>query len=725
MYTLSGKRGIFIQLYNIHGLIRGDNLELGRDADTGGQTKYVLEFAKALSNRDDVDKVEIITRLINDKSVSPDYSVPVEKVNNKLSLIRIRCGSGKYIKKEMLWDYLGEFVDNSISYIKSCNRIPDIIHSHYPDAGFVCTELSRFFGIPFIHTSHSLGRVKKQNLINDGMTLEHIDRLFKMSHRISVEENVILYADRIITSTNQEIMDQYGLYTNINREKFKVLPPGIELSKFFPYNEERAWDHDAQQVRLNIRESLWRFFSNMHKPLILTLCRPVKRKNIAGLIKAFGEDKELQKKANLAIFAGIRKDINEMDDNERETLTEMLLLLDKYDLYGKIAIPKKHDVEYEIPELYRIAAETHGVYVNSSLSETFGLTLIEAASSGLPVIATDDGGPRDIIKNLQNGILVDVTEPRNISEAIKKIIDNQTLWSEYSDNGIRLIKNFYSWESHVDKYMSDVKTLISSRVEADTFGIVGTKYLNCRKMIIVDLDGTLLGDNDSLKMLSEIISKAHINTGFGIATGRTINNALQVLKENNFLLPDIIISSVGTEIYYKSREDYIYSTGWDSHLHHAWRRARIVELLAEFDFLEYQEEEAQRKYKVSYYSSGRADDILKVREKLIRNKVKCNMVTSLNKFIDIIPYRASKGRAVRYLSYRWNIPMDSILVAGDSGNDEDMLRGEMLGVVVANYSVELEKLKGKRKIYFANNKYAAGIIEGLGYYKFFGREDNE
>jgi sucrose-phosphate synthase len=226
-------------------------------------------------------------------------------------------------------------------------------------------------------------------------------------------------------------------------------------------------------------------------------------------------------------------------------------------------------------------------------------------------------------------------------------------------------------------------------------------------------------------MLSEMISKVHINVGFGIATGRTVDNALQVLKENNFLLPDIIISSVGTEIYYKSRDDYIYSTGWDSHLHHAWRRARIVELLAEFDFLEYQEEEAQRKYKVSYYSSGPVEGISRVREKLIKNKVKCNMITSLDKFIDIIPYRASKGRAVRYLSYWWNIPMDSILVAGDSGNDEDMLRGEMLGVAVANYSPELEKLKGKRKIYFANNKFAAGIIEGLSYYKFFNRNGNE
>ena len=719
---LLNRKGIFIQLYNIHGLIRGDNLELGRDADTGGQTKYVLEFAKALSEVPEVDKVEIITRLINDKSVSTDYSVPIEKVNDKLSFVRIRCGGGKYIKKEMLWDYLGEFVDNSISYIKSCDRIPDVIHSHYADAGFVCTELSRFFGI---HSSHSLGRVKKQNLINDGMTLEVIDRLFKINHRISVEENVFLYADRIITSTNQEIIDQYGLYTNIFRDKFKVLPPGIELSKFFPYSEERMWDHDSQQIRVNIRESLWRFFSNMHKPLILSLCRPVRRKNIAGLIRAFGEDKELQEKVNLAIYAGIRKDINEMDDNERETLTEMLLLLDKYDLYGKIAIPKKHDVEYEIPELYRITAETRGVFVNSALSETFGLTLIEAASSGLPVIATDDGGPRDIINNLQNGILVDVSEPRNISEAIKKIIDNPKLWSEFSENGIKRIGNFYSWESHVKKYMEDIKTLISARAEAGTFGMAGIKYLNCRKIIIVDLDGTLLGDYDSLKMLSEMITKVHLNVGFGIATGRTIDNALEVLKENNFLLPDIIISSVGTEIYYKSRDDYIYSTGWDSHLHHAWRRARIVELLAEFDFLEYQEEAAQRKYKVSYYSSGTAEDIFKVREKLIRNKVKCNMITSLDKFIDIIPYRASKGRAVRYLSYWWNIPMDSILVAGDSGNDEDMLRGEMLGVVVANYSPELEKLKGKRKIYFANNKFAAGIIEGLGYYKFLNREENE
>ena len=71
----SPNNGLYIQLYSIHGLIRGQNLELGRDADTGGQTKYVLELAKTLSEDDRVERVELVTRQIKDKSVSSEYSV--------------------------------------------------------------------------------------------------------------------------------------------------------------------------------------------------------------------------------------------------------------------------------------------------------------------------------------------------------------------------------------------------------------------------------------------------------------------------------------------------------------------------------------------------------------------------------------------------------------------------------------------------------------------------
>jgi sucrose-phosphate synthase len=124
--------------------------------------------------------------------------------------------------------------------------------------------------------------------------------------------------------------------------------------------------------------------------------------------------------ANLAMFAGLRKDIDAMADNEREVLTEMLLAMDKYDLYGKMAIPKKHDFEYEVPALYRIAAERRGVFVNPALTEPFGLTLLEASATGLPIVATNDGGPNDIVRNCKNGILVDVSRHDQISSACAK-----------------------------------------------------------------------------------------------------------------------------------------------------------------------------------------------------------------------------------------------------------------------------------------------------------------
>ncbi len=237
-----------------------------------------------------------------------------------------------------------------------------------------------------------------------------VEKRYKMSQRIQSEEEIFYFADMIVTSTSQEIENHIKNYQNAAESKFKVIPPGVDLEKFFPYNEIGQFDEQTASLIKHINQEYTKFFVVMNKPIILSLCRPDRRKNISGLITAYGEDKELQKKANLAIYAGIRDDIATMEENEREVLTEILLLIDKYNLYGKMAIPKKHDTDIEVPELYRMAARTGGVFVNAALSETFGLTLIESAASGLPVVSTKNGGPRDIIANCKNGITVDVSE---------------------------------------------------------------------------------------------------------------------------------------------------------------------------------------------------------------------------------------------------------------------------------------------------------------------------
>ena len=712
-------KGFYIQLYSIHGLIRGQNLELGRDADTGGQTKYVLELAQTLIKDPRVGKVELVTRQINDRKVSNDYSIPEEKVNEKFSIIRIRCGGGKYIRKELLWNHLEEFVDKSIKYIKSVGRLPDIIHSHYADAGYVCTELTQFFGIPFIHTGHSLGRDKLRKLLSDGMDPDDIEKKYKISHRINVEENIIHFANRIITSTSQEIKNQYGDYQNTTEGKFRVIPPGVDLERFYPYNSRMTLDEQNAKLLHTISNKLLNFFVDVAKPLILTVCRPDKRKNISGLIKAFGEDTELQKKANLAIFAGIRTDIQEMPDNEREVLTDILLLMDKYNLYGKMAIPKRHDTQTEVPELYRIAADTKGVFVNAALTEPFGLTLIEAAGCGVPVVATDDGGPRDIIKNCKNGILVDVSESKNISKAINKIIDDEKLWKQFSEEGMKNVRKQYTWDAHTEKYLKEVEELVEQGQDnVKIFSNVGKKLLDAEKLIVSDIDHTLLGDDEALKELINLLGQTDSKVGFAVATGRTVDSAFSVLKENNVPYPDIIISSVGAEIYYNYQGRLIFSSGWKAHIKHQWERERIRKLLSQFEFLQYQENENQREFKISYYTSENPENLEMVNNALIRNKIKANVVFSHGQYLDILPYRASKGKAIRYLAYRWNIANEHILVAGDSGNDSEMLKGDLLGVVVANYSSELEPLKGQKRIYFAGRKYAGGIVEGIGHYHF-------
>ena len=73
-----GRKGIRIAMLSIHGLIRGKDLELGRDPDTGGQTRYVVELARALGRRREIARVDLLTRLVIDPAVDPSYQKPIE-----------------------------------------------------------------------------------------------------------------------------------------------------------------------------------------------------------------------------------------------------------------------------------------------------------------------------------------------------------------------------------------------------------------------------------------------------------------------------------------------------------------------------------------------------------------------------------------------------------------------------------------------------------------------
>ena len=702
------KSPLYIVLISVHGLVRGHEMELGRDADTGGQVKYVVELARALSERADVEKVDLLTRRVLDAQVSPDYAEPFESLSEKARIVRIECGEPKYLRKESLWDSLENFSDNSLAYIKGQGRVPDVIHSHYADAGYVGARLSHQLGIPLVHTGHSLGRTKRKQLLASGVQRSEIEETYNISRRIDAEETTLGAAQLVITSTQQEIELQYGLYDFYQPTCMRVIPPGTDLSKLFPPRGSEKGSEIAKQIG--------RFLTHPNKPIILALSRPDPKKNLVSLIEAYGESPALQQAANLVLVAGNRDDIHDMEHVTKTVLNEILLAIDRYDLYGKVAYPKHHRPE-EVAQLYRLAAASRGVFVNPALTEPFGLTLIEAAACGLPIVATEDGGPKDIIKNCENGYLINPLDKATMAETLVKTLTDKLQRRRFSQNGIRGVRRHYSWQAHVEQYLTVIRPLVERAESISRMQLTRKPVMFRDRAIFTSLDLNLTGDRESMAEFLRTMQAHRRSIIFGIATGRHLDDVLATLREYSIPQPDVLICSQGTEIYYAPNltQDVV----WDRHINHLWIPQAVRDILRDTPGLTMQPKDHQSAYKISYFVDPVVADIQAVRQTLQRNEQRVNAVFSFGQFLDVLPLRASKGLALRWCAEQLGFSLERTLVAGVTGADADMLRGNTLGAVGDNrHREELSELASGEKIYFAEQPHAAGILEAMDHYQF-------
>jgi len=241
------------------------------------------------------------------------------------------------------------------------------------------------------------------------------------------------------------------------------------------------------------------------------------------------------------------------------------------------------------------------------------------------------------------------------------------------------------------------------------------KLLESERLLISDIDNTLLGDRIALKELMTYRQSSEI--AFGIATGRSIESAKQILQEWQVPLPDLWITSVGSEIYFgeESRADL----EWLEHINYQWQPELVREAIAKLSGIKLQTAEGQRAHKISYLvDPAKSPSISEIQVHLRQYQLQVQAIYSHQEFLDILPLRGSKGDAVSYCANKWNFAIENILVAGDSGNDEQMLTSGANAVVVGNYSSELEKLREQDHVYFADGDYAQGILEAIAYYQW-------
>jgi len=245
-------------------------------------------------------------------------------------------------------------------------------------------------------------------------------------------------------------------------------------------------------------------------------------------------------------------------------------------------------------------------------------------------------------------------------------------------------------------------------------------------MLASDIDNTLTGDRGALDVLREKLDagRERGELFLALSTGRRLPQVLDGFEQEGIPEGDAIISQVGTEIFLPPfTEDMPPLDVWNDMLLQDFSRSEAEGFLEGVDGVEMQPEEFNTPLKVSCYLDSAENPEAAVEE--IRNRVVhggglYQVVWSSGRDLDIIPAAAGKGKAIRFLISFLELDPDKIVVAGDSGNDRSMFDEFQRGIVVGNAKPELLKMREEKPVstyYFAKKSYAAGVHEGLSYFR--------
>ncbi|QFU08732.1 Mannosylfructose-phosphate synthase [Rhodobacteraceae bacterium THAF1] len=657
------------------GCLSAPPVPYGLTEDTGGHIAFVLGAATAQANLSSVGHVTIVTRGFHDKRLGTRYGYPTEPVGPDCTIRRLFTDCVGYLEKGRLNDELPSLTDAFLKMLEEHPR-PDVIHAHFADAAQLAQAAQERFGIPWVYTPHSLGIDK----LADGASGA------ALQSRIEQERDAILGAGVIVTSSRDEAERQVAAYGFASHGRVHRVDPGVDVS--------RSADTNAA------RRLVAPFLRDLGKPIVLAIARPVEKKNLAGVIRGFVSDPTLRKRANLVILPGLRDGLSDGCPEQRRVMADLFDLVDRHDLWGSIAMPRQHSAA-EVQSMYAWAAQG-GVFVAPSFHEPFGLTIVEAAQAGVPIVATCRGGPSSIVAEISAGILVDPKDDACIGRAIGSMLDAPRHEIDQAKVKARAVYSWPRWAARVDTIYRDL--LRPRKVQAS----VGM-------LLASDIDDTLTGDRAGARAFGKWLKAKH-KFGFAAVTGRCLSEARRVIADWDLPVPQVWITSVGTEIWRPDAQGGLaLCNEYASVISNGWDAGRIEDILADLR-LTPQDGYEQRPWKRSYFGTERQAQRAELL--LAQAGIAARVIPSHGRFIDVIPVRAGKANAVRFELERMGLPQHQCIVAGDSGNDADMLSQMPKAVVPANGRSEIAHIE-QPGLYRASRSHAFGVIEGVEAHRTF------
>jgi sucrose-6-phosphatase len=239
------------------------------------------------------------------------------------------------------------------------------------------------------------------------------------------------------------------------------------------------------------------------------------------------------------------------------------------------------------------------------------------------------------------------------------------------------------------------------------------------RLLSSDLDGTLLGSGETLGRFRTAWDGVPPERRPLLCynTGRLVDDVLALVKTTPLPAPDYILGGVGTQAFDVASGQALpgfqerFAVGWD---------LPLVERTIERNFptIQRQPPEFLHPYKSSWFlQAGTPEVLAAIERKLEEVGVKALLVYSSQRYLDVLPRHASKGKALVWLAQYVGVPSRTILVAGDSGNDSSMFRiPGVRGILVENAQPELLEAALGTEAYSANGILAEGVLDGLRHY---------
>src|SRR6266498_4378406 len=368
----------------------------------GGISTHVYHLSRALVEKG--TSVRVITC---------DFpNAPAEEIIDGVPVSRV--DSGRVPESNfLLWIYHlnSQMISKTIELFET-ERF-DLIHAHDWVVGRAAVELKNRLGLPLISTIHATE-------IGRGGSLDgEYRRKVRDIERLLVEQS-----DGIICCSNY-MLDHIQHVLGAVKTKVRVIPNGVESSRF---NGGRQ----PQLILAGIPED---------RKIIFYVGRIVREKGIFTLLDALEKLRKQGKDVSL-VFVG--------EGPLKEDLAKEVLrrkLSDRVKLAGFVD-------EKKLVSLYN----SSDVFVLASHYEPFGMVVLEAMASRIPVVVSDVGGLSEIVEDGITGVKVPSSDPHALAEGILRVLENRELSERLKENAYRAVQERYRWDTIAEKTLEAYRT---------------------------------------------------------------------------------------------------------------------------------------------------------------------------------------------------------------------------------------------------------------------------